>query len=157
MIDLLIVLYVAFSAWRGRKHGLIKELPGAISIVVFFFCGCGLFNIMYRGLSQASVALGQSVGVFTFVGLLVGSVALWRKFHTRVRWLAEKWPEERPQRIGGATAGGIRAFVVVATLLLVLAHWPLHGLTRQIAESSFIGRGLIRLALPVYEKTHGAL
>ncbi len=149
--------YVAFAAWRGRKHGLVKELPGTVSIVVFFFCGWGLLKIMYRGLSQASAALGQSVGVFTFIGLLVGSVALWRKFRSRIRWLAEKWPDERPQRIGGAAAGGTRAFVVAATLLLVLAHWPLHGLTRWIAESSFIGRGLIRLALPVYEKTRGAL
>jgi len=47
--------------------------------------------------------------------------------------------------------------VVCSTLLLILAHWPLHGTTRWIAESSLLGRLLIRFILPVYAATHGAL
>ena len=52
MIDLLVLAYVAFSAWRGRKRGMSKELPGAVSICVFAITGWGLFTIMFLGLDQ---------------------------------------------------------------------------------------------------------
>ncbi len=157
IIDWLIAAYVALAVWRGRRRGLAEELPGAFSITVFALTGWGLFKIMWRGLSQAGTLTARSAPLLTFFGLVAGSVFLWRKLRERVRWVAEKWPEQRHQRLGGGIAGGARAFMLSATLLLILAHWPLHGLTRWIAESSFLGRGLIRVVLPVYEKTHGAL
>ncbi len=157
IIDLLIAAYVALAARRGRRRGLAAELPGAFSITVFALTGWGLFKIMWRGLSQAGTLTARSAPLLTFFGLVAGSIFLWRKMRERVRWVAQKWPEPRHQRLGGGIAGGVRAFVLSATLLLILAHWPLHGMTRWIAESSFLGRALIRVVLPVYEKTHGTL
>jgi uncharacterized membrane protein required for colicin V production len=157
IVDLLILAYVVLSIWRGRKRGLTRELPGAFSVTVFALTGWGLFKIMWLGLGQAGTLTAQSAPLLTFVGLVAGAIFLWRRMRARVRWIAQKWPAERQQRGGGSVAGGVRAFVVCATLLLILAHWPLHGLTRWIPESSLVGRGLIRFVLPVYEKTHGAL
>jgi uncharacterized membrane protein required for colicin V production len=157
IVDLLVLVYVTFTAWRGRKHGLAKELPGAFSITVFAVTGWGLFKIMFRGLSEAGTLTSHSAPLLTFTGLVAGSVYLWRKVNARVRWIAEKWPNEHTQRLGGGIAGGVRAFVLCATLLLILAHWPLHKMTCWIAESSMLGRALIKFVLPVYEKTHGAL
>ncbi len=112
---------------------------------------------MFRGLKQASAATGVSAGIFSFFVLLTGSVYLWRRFRKRVRWFAEQWRDERLQRRGGMAAGGVRALVLSATVLLILAHWPLHGMTRWIVETSSLGGALIRYVLPVYDKTHGAL
>jgi uncharacterized membrane protein required for colicin V production len=157
IIDLLIAVYMAISVWRGRRRGLVKELPAAFSITVFALTGWGLFKIMWRGLSQAGTLTARSAPLLTFFGLVAGSIWLWRKMRDRVRWVAQKWPEQRQQRLGGGVAGGVRAFVLSATLLLILAHWPLHGMTRWITQSSILGRVLIRALLPVYDKTHGAL
>lgn len=157
MVDLLIAGYVVISAWRGQRRGLVRELPGAFSITVFALTGWGLFKIMWRGLSQAGTLTARSAPLLTFFGLAAGSVFLWRKMRDRLRWVAQQWPEPRQQRLGGAAAGGVRAFVLSATLLLILAHWPLHGMTRWIPERSWLGRALIRVVLPVYEKAHGAL
>lgn len=154
ILDLFVVGYVSYAAWRGRKRGLVKELPSAFSITVFCLSGWGLFKIMFRGLEEASKLTGQSVGLLTFIGLIVGAVVMWRRMQARLRWVAEKCVPENRQPMAGAIAGGVRAFVLVATLLLILAHWPLHGLTRGFVQSSFTGRVLVRVVLPVYEKTH---
>jgi uncharacterized membrane protein required for colicin V production len=157
MVDLLVLLWIAFAVWRGRRRGLTGEFPTAASATVFFVTGCGLFKWMYRGLSEVSTATHQSLGIFTFVGLLVAAFILWRKTQAHLTKLAGKYVTEKRQRLAGGIAGGVRALVVCSTLLLILAHWPLHGTTRWIAESSLLGRLLIRFILPVYAATHGAL
>jgi len=157
VIDLLVLAYVAFSAWRGRARGMTKELPGAVGICVFAVTGWGLFMIMFRGLEQASAVAGVSAGIFSFFVLLTGSVYLWRRFRKHVRRFAETWRDEQLQRRGGMVAGGLRAFVLSAMVLLILAHWPLQGMTRWIVQHSSLGRALIRHVLPVYDKTHGVL
>ena len=157
MIDLLVLAYIAFAAWRGRKRGLVVELPMAASSAIFFVTGCGLFNWMYRGLSKASALTGQSLGVFTFVGLIVASYILWRTLTARLGKAAGKYVTEHRHRLAGGSAGGVRALVLASTLLLILVHWPLHAFTRGLAEGSLFGRVLVRWVLPVYGKTHGAL
>ena len=157
IVDLFVLVHIAFATWRGRKRGLMVEFPSAASIGVFFVTGCGLFKWMYRVLSEVNTKVGQSLGIFTFIGLIVAAFALWKKSKTHLATLAGRYVSEDRQRIAGAIAGGVRAFLVVSTLLLILAHWPLHGMTRWITESSLLGRLLIRFLLPVYSHTHGAL
>lgn len=157
MVDLLVLIWTGFAVWRGRRRGLTGEFPSAASATIFFVTGCGLFKWMYRGLSQASAVTHQSLGIFTFVGLLVAAVILWRKTQAHLTKLAGRYVTEQRQRLAGGIAGGVRAFVVCSTLLLILAHWPLHAMTRWIVEGSFVGRGLIAFVLPIYGKTHGAL
>ena len=157
MVDLLVLAHVTLALWRGRKRGFTVEFPSAASLVVFFLTGCGLFSWIHRGLARASEAIGHYLGVFTFFGLLVAAFVLWRRSHEYVVQLAGRWVPQSRQRLAGGIAGGVRAFVLDATLLLILAHWPLHAMTRWIVEGSFVGRLLIHFVLPVYSHTHGAL
>jgi uncharacterized membrane protein required for colicin V production len=156
-LDFVVLAYITYGVIKGRRRGLVAELPSTVSLALFFLTGWGLFKIMYRGLAQASALAGQSVGILTFGGLVAASVALVRKMRSRLRWLAEKSADEHHQRIAGAIAGGVRAFLHASVVLLILAHWPLHFLTRPLAQGSLLGRGLVRFVLPVYDKTHGAL
>jgi uncharacterized membrane protein required for colicin V production len=156
-VDLLAVVHVAFATWRGRKRGFLVELPSAVSITLFSVTGLGLFKWMYRGLSQVSGRVGQSVGLLTFAGLVVAAYVLAGRIRAYLGTFAEKLVSEPRHRLAGGITGGVRAFVLFCTLLLVLAHWPLHAMTRWIVEGSFLGRSLIRWVLPVYGKTHGAL
>lgn len=157
LLDLLIVASIAYSVWRGRKRGIILEAPGAVSIAIFFYSGWGLLKILYKGLAYSSELVGHSVGLLTFVGLIVASVVLWKKIKARIRLRAEQWCPEAKRSLAGAIAGGVKAFLLAAIVLLICAHGPLHGVTRWIAEGSVLGRGLIRFVLPVYSQTHGAL
>jgi uncharacterized membrane protein required for colicin V production len=157
IVDLLVLAHVALATWRGRRRGLTVEFPSAASLAVFFVTGCGLFKWMYKILAEVNTRIGQSVGVLTFVGLLFGAYALWKKSKAHLAAGAGRICNDQHQRNAGAIAGGIRALLLDSTLLLILAHWPLHGLTRWMAESSLLGRLLIRFILPVYAHTHSAL
>ncbi len=157
ILDLLIVAFIAFSVWRGRKNGIIVEAPGAVSLAIFFFSGWGLLKLVYRGLSSTSEMVGHSVGLFTFVGLIAGTVVIWRRIRKRISGRAEQLCPESKRALAGGIAGGVKAFLLSSIILLVCAHGPLRAVTRWIAEGSLLGRGLIRFVLPVYGQTHGAI
>ena len=100
---------------------------------------------------------GQTLGAFGFVGLVASTVASVRYLRRRMRdWVERRYGVEQ-RKLGGMIVGAVRAFLLVCVALLVLAHWPLHSLTRPFAEGSALGRCLTKWVLPVYEKTHGAL
>ena len=156
LLDLLVSAYIVFGALRGLKRGLFKELPAALGIVFFFVTGCGLYRWTGHALAQMSRWTGQGLGLLGFFGLAVGVVILVR----RLRVLVGAWAERhfaQYERLGGAIVGGLRTFVFASVVLLVLAHWPLHGFTRPLAEKSLLGRTLTHYVLPVYGKTHGSL
>ncbi|MEI6084224.1 MAG: CvpA family protein [Verrucomicrobiota bacterium] len=157
LLDLLIVAYIAYGVWRGRKRGIIIEAPGTVSLAIFFFSGWGLLKALYRGLAYSSELVGNSVGLVTFIGLVVAAIVLWKKIKIRIAKHAERWCPEAQRSRAGAIAGGVKAFLLVSTLLLILAHGPLRSVTRWIAEGSLLGQGLIHFVLPVYEQTHGTL
>jgi len=156
-LDFAALAYIAFGVFRGRKRGLFKELPGALSVLIFFVTGCGLYRWTGRALAGMNHLAGQSLGVGSFIGLVMGVVMLVRHFRRQISGWVEQRFDQRTQKLGGGIAGGVRTFVFTAIVLLVLAHWPLHGLTRPLAESTLLGRGLIKFVLPVYGQTHGAL
>ena len=156
VLDYVALGYVGFGILRGLKRGLFKELPAAVGIVVFFVTGCGLYRWTGGALAQTNRWLGQSLGVVSFFGLATAVIVLVRQLRA---WIAA-WAERRfaPHvHWGGAVVGGLRTFVFACVVLLVLIHWPLRGITRPVAQSSWLGRALTRFVLPVYDKTHGAL
>jgi hypothetical protein len=157
LFDLFIVVFIGYSVRRGRKRGIIVEAPGTVSLAIFFFSGWGLLKLLYKGLAYSSEKVGHSVGLLTFVGLIVATVLLWKKIKGRIRMRAEQWCPEDQRGLAGAIAGGLRAFLISSIGLLILARGPLHAVTRGLAEGSLLGRGLIWCVMPVYDKTHGAL
>jgi uncharacterized membrane protein required for colicin V production len=156
-VDLLALAYIVFSVFRGRQRGFLIELPATISIVVFALTGTGLYRWGGRVVAEANMLTRQASGVLGFFGLVAAALVLVQQLKTRLQQWAEKRFIAEHQQLGGAMAGGVRSLVVAAVLLLILAHWPLKGLTRPLAESSFFGRALIKLVLPVYDKTHSGL
>ena len=155
-LDYVALAYMIFGVLRGLKRGLFKELPAALGIVVFFVTGCGLYRWTGRGLAQMNRWVGQGLGALSFFGLATSVIVLVRTLRA---WIGA-WAERRlaaHERWGGAVVGGVRTFVFTSVVLLVFAHWPLHAITRQLAEGSLLGRLLIKMVLPVYGQTHGAL
>lgn len=150
LLDLLVIAFVFYGVRRGRKRGLYVEIPGAVSAVLFFLTGWGLFKIMYRGVAAADKWIGLSLGIFTF--LLVGFISfkLWMKVRGRIRERAEKNIDPRHKETGGAIAGGVWAFTWACILILILAKTFLNFAVR----GSFLSDFLIAYVLPVYEKTH---
>jgi uncharacterized membrane protein required for colicin V production len=156
VLDFVTIAYVGYAARKGWKRGLSAELPGAISIGIFFVTGCGLYRWIGRTLADASRLTGQTLGALSFLGLVVSTVVMVKFLRQRVREWVERRYDVQQRALGGLIVGALRALLLVCVALLVLAHWPLHSLTRPFVESSLLGRSLTKWGLPVYEKTHAA-
>ena len=156
ILDFVALAYIGYAALKGRKRGLSTELPAAISIAVFFATGCGLYRWTGRAFVELNQLTGQALNALGFAGLVVATVASVRYLRRRVRHWVERRYDVSQRKLGGMVVGAGRAFLLVCVALLVLAHWPLHSLTRSFAEGSALGRCLTKWVLPVYGKTHGA-
>ena len=157
ILDLLALAWIGWGVYLGRKRGLGRELVGALSIFIFFLTGCGLYRWTDRALIQMGHITGQAVGVLSFFGLAVATIVLVRSLRGRAQDWAERRYDGSQRKFGGTVLGGVRTFLLACVVLLVMAHWPLHFLTRPFVQSSMLGRCLTRWVLPVYGKTHGAL
>ena len=157
VVDLLALGWIVWGVYRGRKRGLGQELAGALSIGIFLVTGCGVYRWTGRVLGEAGKITGQTAGVVGFLSLVAGTVALVRALRSRLNKWSERRYDASQRRFGGAIFGAVRTFLLVCVALLVLAHWPLHPLTRPVAESSLLGRCLTKWVLPVYERSHGML
>lgn len=156
-LDLVVLAYVANGCRRGYRRRLEGELPSVISWAIFLVTGTGLYRWTDKLLEHVGKLTGQTFGVVSFIGMWVAAVVLVGKLHGVIHGWAEHRFDETVRRRWGVVAGGVRTALLASIALLVLAHWPLHGLTRGFVEDSVVGRGLIRVVLPVYGKTHGAL
>jgi len=157
ILDFVALAYIGYAALKGRKRGLSTELPGAISIAIFFATGCGLYRWTERAFVEFNHLAGQTLNALGFAGLVAATVASVRYLRRRMQnWVERRYNVEQ-RKFGGIMVGAGRAFLLVCVTLLVLAHWPLHSLTRPVVESSALGRCLTKRVLPVYEKTHATL
>ena len=152
LIDLLVVAGVGYGVWRGWHRGLPAELPRVLGLVVFGVSGTGLIRWTSQVLAETRHLTGQATGAVGTVGLMVGAWLLVRLFRTKIGdWAKQRWGEAKGP---GAIAGGLRTLLLACVALLILAHWPLHSLTRPVTENSRLGRALLRYVLPEYVKTH---
>lgn len=154
VVDLMVLALLAWGVRQGWRRGVRPTVPGAVSVMVFFFSGVGLFSVIRRGLGEVSAWAGQSLGVFTFVGLLVATYLVWRRFHERLAELAEGVVVQRWQRPVGAVAGGLRMFFWAAIVVIVMAHGPVRFLTRGVVTGTWFGEGVLKVFAPVYQRAH---
>ncbi|NQU10253.1 CvpA family protein [bacterium] len=155
-IDLLVVVYLGYGAWRGRARGLPRELPRLLSDLLVAVTGCGIFRWSERFANAISLKAGLASGLTGFIGVIIAAFLLWRLFRTRLReWVARRWPDPDLQRRAGLVAGLLRATVFSALIVVVVSYLPLGPLRVAATEGSLYGRTILRLARPVEALVNG--
>jgi hypothetical protein len=149
--DVAVALIVALGIWRGAKRGLAEELPRTVAFALFFFTGTGLLRWSNKLLLEASRFAGIASGLFGLLAIFIAAYFLARMLRRKMRdWALQKYPDPAAQRAGGVVAGGIRAFLMACTGILILNVLPFGFLT----SGSVIGWLLLKVFLPVYRATH---
>ncbi len=150
--DAAVAVLVAIGAWRGATRGLAEELPRTVAFALFFFTGTGLLRWSNALLLEASRVAGIASGLFGLLAIFVAAYFLARMLRRKLRaWAMQKYPEPSAQQMGGVIAGGVRAFLVGCTAILILNVLPFGFLT----SGSLIGWLLVKVFLPVYRAAHG--
>lgn len=134
-LDGLAIAYVAFAAWRGRANGVAKEGFRLIRVALAFGAGVGLYGLI-RDILTRALSLGVDVtGPVGFLAVMVGTWYAVRGLRDIIQaWLSARFSSHSP--IAGAIAGGIRALVIVISIVGVTA---LAGRT-DTPDRSLVGR-----------------
>lgn len=156
LLDVLAVAYAGYGAWRGVRNGLSRELPRLVMILLFILTGCTLSHWMQLVFGKINAMTGHIAGGFGFIGMFAAAFLLARTFRKRFAdWLRGKLPGEAIETRGGAAVGGLRTFVIACTLIVFIGLMPLGFISVPFRQGSFLGRGLIHLVVPLYEKIAG--
>ncbi len=133
ILDGISAAYIAFGAWRGRANGLAQEGYRLFRMAVAFGAGCGLYGLISDLLSRTLSIGGDVSGPVGFASVMGGSWFLLRKLRIGMQaWIAARFGAHA--RVGGLIAGGLRAIVIVLSLVGVL---NLAG--RKEAGGSIVG------------------
>lgn len=115
-VDVVTLVYVAFSAVRGKRRGLALESYGLLRWVVALATGTGLYGWISNLLQHLFALGGNASSALGFVGTVASAWALLRFVKRRMtEWVASRWAPYAA--VGGAVAGGLRAFVVLVSLM----------------------------------------
>ena len=156
LLDILLLSYVAYSVHRGYGRGLAVEVPRLINVLVPVLTGYGLNRWMGRALKDMTHALGLNTHA---PGVLIIMFAAWWlvwQFRVRLRTrVAQRFPDEGQQKLGGAAVRGVRALVLGSTNIVFVGLLPIGILGRPFSQGSFVGRSLIRYVVPLYEGVSG--
>lgn len=156
LVDLIVLVYLGYGAWRGRRRGLPRELPRLLSGLIVAITGCGLLRWSGRLAGAISQKAGIATGLTGFIGVAIAAFVLWRLFRVRLReWVARRWPDPHLQRRAGLVAGLLRATVLSSLVLVLMSYLPLGPLRVAATEGSLYGRTVIRLARPVESLLNG--
>ncbi len=156
LLDILLLLYIGYSVYRGYSHGLAAEVPRLINVLMPVLAGYGLNRWMGWALKDVTHLFGLNThapGVLT-----VMFVAWWlvRQFRVRLRtWVEQRFFDETLQRRGGAIVRGVRALVLGSTIIVFVGLLPIGFPGRPFSHGSFVGRNLIRYVVPLYEEVAG--
>lgn len=139
VVDLLAAASVAGGALRGRKRGLADEAYRLLRVGISFAAGCGLYGFVSDLLGKVLSLGGDVSGPMGFIATMGGTWSVLRLLRQKLQSLVDAHLA-RHAAVGGAVAGGIRAFVWV---LAILSAFHLAGSApgrEQLSEKSLAGQ-----------------
>lgn len=154
-VDIVALVYVLFVLIRGFFRGLSGELARLLSAAAAVAAGLYFYRPVGEWLADNTrlAEWGESLPFGLAFGLmLLGAWLLMRLLRLVLKSLMVFSFRGNLERVGGGLAGGIRASVVAAALILLLGLWPSETMRRVFVDESVLGRNLARHVLPVYDR-----
>lgn len=149
LLDLLILLPIAFFCYRGFVNGIIKEVLSIIGIILGVFL---TFQYMDPVGAAISPFFEEHSSVIPFVSAIIIFVGTLAVVHL-VAYLSKKFLETIKlnfvNRIAGAGFGFLKSGIVISALLLIMAGFSIPS--QEVREDSVTYSYIIYLAPWAYD------
>jgi membrane protein required for colicin V production len=118
-LDIVILSIAAFCMVRGLFRGVVKETTSIVGVLAGFYTACAYYSVLARWLSrfivnESYLNIISFLIAFFIVYLAIGFVGVILKHLLKAAKL--RWAE----RVLGGTIGVVKAFLIVAGLLVAL-------------------------------------
>jgi membrane protein required for colicin V production len=151
VVDIVVLIVLAYGIFRGARRGLSGELAGLLSVAVALVAGYYFYRPFSEYLVGATRLAPPAANAVAFMAVVMGSYIVMLVARLVLSKLMQFSFKGALERVGGALAGLARSSVVVAIVLLVLGMMPFTDLHRVVAEESRSGRWVCEALGPVYE------
>jgi uncharacterized protein YkwD len=148
-VDVLVVVFLAFYAYRGWRRGFISIALG----LLVFAASLGAAVLLYRPVGGLIKGFGvtepaaRAIAFFLLwvVIVAVGSILV----GVRLRRVPKSTMTSRANRVAGILPGMVEGLILIAFLALLLVSWPGSGGLGDSVERSVVARPLIASAADV--------
>lgn len=138
LLDLIILLPIAYFAYKGVKNGLIGELLGIIGIIVAVYL---TFEYMDKGAALASSFLGgQPDMTLTFIAALfifIATLILAQLINYFSRKFFQFVKLQSLNRILGGCFGLIKGAIIVSVVLLIFAGFQIPSKKMRAKSATY--------------------
>lgn len=120
IIDVIIILPIIWGIYKGFTKGLIKEVATLLALVIGVYGAMSLYGYT-SGLIETQIQTSQKylpiiAFALTFIAIVIGIHLLAKLLDKLVKAVALGIPN----RIAGAVFGGIKFFLIIAAILVII-------------------------------------
>jgi uncharacterized membrane protein required for colicin V production len=143
-LDILILLYLSWAFYRGRRRGLRAETARIVGLLLIlaFVLGFGLFSLVGNSLTALADALLQRRGVVVTVLLLLATLLIVVLVHVRLRRQQKGFRSSGESPAFGGISGVVRGMLLVTIILLGFDFFLPDFLSNAVAGTSVAGQAL---------------
>jgi membrane protein required for colicin V production len=158
-IDIILIVGLAISAYRGLRTGMLRSLVLLIGVVLAYLAGLAYGGEVARWIAGDSVDADSTAALIGFVVAFAGTVLACYLLGIVLSVVVHATPFGMLDGIGGATLGLAAGLLVIGLAAALLqAHPPYRDVDRWIDESrlgapaqrsAIVLMDLIRTAVPL--------
>lgn len=155
LVDVVVLIYVAFGAVRGAIRGLSGELARLLTLAAAVAAAVYLYQPAGQALIENTRAADWDPGLImggTFLAILIGA---WLAMRV-VRWMLAAIMEFAfrgwLEYVGGLLAGLVRHGLIAATVLLLVGMIPVEAIQTWVVQDSVLGGAVAQYGRPAYEQ-----
>ncbi len=152
IVDILIVLILMWSCWRGYKKGAASEIFHFLRLITFIFAAITLMPVLIRLLPDYIHVSPLLIKVIAFATVFVGVFLLF--YIIKMLFTPDNADDEKKQttqpskglcgKLGAAIFSMCKTFVFLCVVVLLLSFLPFDVTRNALKENSVIASGIIR-------------
>ena len=152
VFDVIIIIPIIWGVYKGFTKGLVKEIATLVALIIGVYGAMSLYGYT-SGLIEDQISTSQKYlpvisFALTFIAIVIGVHLLAKLLDKLVKAVALGIVN----RIAGAIFGGLKFFLIVAAILIVIdkIDYETHFLEKETKEKSILYKPSLELVYAIF-------
>jgi membrane protein required for colicin V production len=145
-VDIIIVVYIAYSFAAGKKRGLSVEFPALFFTFIAWATALNYYQGLGNTLSKWFLLKSPTASTIAFFGIAAAVLALGFLVGRFLKKIMKLSFVPGIEKIGGCIVGIVRGISMSAIIVVALVLAPADFLKQEIYVNSFLGNYFVALS-----------